>query len=145
MDDVAVVAAQIELEDQGFPGLHGNESRIHSSNGADQTAFAAIPGRRSRDAAGARREIRPHEFDPAMSSLDREPRPPAGVMIDALRCMTTNAAWLSFDENRLGSLQPGKLADLVVLDRDYLTCPEEQIRLIKPTTTIVGGNIVYQN
>jgi hypothetical protein len=46
-------------------------------------------------------------------------------------------------ENNLGSIQPGKLADLVVLDRDYLSIPAEQIKDIKPTLTIMGGRIVY--
>jgi hypothetical protein len=46
-------------------------------------------------------------------------------------------------ENNLGSIQPGKLADLVVLDRDYLSIPAEQIKDIKPMLTIVGGRIVY--
>ena len=52
-------------------------------------------------------------------------------------------AYLVFQENNLGSLQAGKLADLVVLDRDYLTVPAEEIKDIKPTMTIVGGRIVY--
>ena len=42
-----------------------------------------------------------------------------------------------------GDRKPGKLADLVVLDRDYLTIPADQIKDIKPTMTIVGGKIVY--
>ena len=46
-------------------------------------------------------------------------------------------------EGDLGSIQPGKLADLVVLDRDYLTVPADQIKDIKPVTTIVGGKVVY--
>ena len=64
--------------------------------------------------------------------------------LDALRCVTANAAYLSFDEKKTGSLEPGKLADFVVLDHDYLTCPEEDIRLIKPLRTVVGGKTVYQ-
>ncbi len=48
-----------------------------------------------------------------------------------------------FQEDNLGSIQPGKLADLVVLDRDYLTVPADQIRNIKPVMTMVGGRIVY--
>lgn len=63
--------------------------------------------------------------------------------LDALRSMTLWAAWLSFDEGRLGSLEPGKLADLVVIDRDYLACPEDEIRAIKPLRTIVGGRTVF--
>jgi predicted amidohydrolase YtcJ len=58
--------------------------------------------------------------------------------LDALRAVTLWAAWLSFDEDKLGSLEPGTLADLVVIDRDYLTCPEDDIRAIKPLRTIVG-------
>ena len=48
-----------------------------------------------------------------------------------------------FQENYTGSLRPGLLADMVVLDRDYMTIPEDEIREIKPVATIVGGEIVW--
>ena len=64
---------------------------------------------------------------------------------DALIAHTRRNAFLLFQEDNLGSIQPGKLADLVVLDRDYLTVPPDQIQNIKPTMTIVGGRIVYEN
>ena len=64
--------------------------------------------------------------------------------LDALRTLTTWAAWLSFDEDRLGSLEPGKLADFVVIDRDYLACPEAEIRDIRALRTVVGGRTVWQ-
>ncbi|MBI5685498.1 MAG: amidohydrolase [Verrucomicrobia bacterium] len=64
--------------------------------------------------------------------------------LDALRAVTLWAAWLSFDEDKLGSLEPGKLADLAVIDRDYLTCPEDEIRKIKVLRTVVGGKTVFQ-
>jgi predicted amidohydrolase YtcJ len=62
---------------------------------------------------------------------------------DALIAHTRKNAYAVFQENNLGSIQPGKLADLVVLDRDYLTIPAEQVKDIKPTMTTVGGRIVY--
>src|SRR5579863_334746 len=62
---------------------------------------------------------------------------------DALIAHTRKNAYLVFQENNLGSIQPGKLADLLVLDRDYLTIPADQIRDIKPVMTMVGGRIVY--
>ena len=51
--------------------------------------------------------------------------------------------WFLFQEGNLGSLAPGKYADLLVLDRDYLTVPEDEIKDIKPVLTMVGGKIVY--
>jgi predicted amidohydrolase YtcJ len=62
---------------------------------------------------------------------------------DALIAHTRKNAYLVFQEDNLGSIQPGKLADLLVLDRDYLTVPADQIRNIKPVLTMVGGRIVY--
>jgi predicted amidohydrolase YtcJ len=63
--------------------------------------------------------------------------------LDALRTVTAWPAWLSFDEESLGSLEPGKLADFVVLDRDYLGCPAGEIRSIRPVLTVVGGREVH--
>jgi hypothetical protein len=62
---------------------------------------------------------------------------------DALIAHTRKNAFFVFQESHLGSLQPGKLADLVVLDRDYLTIPADQIKDIKPVMTMVGGRIAY--
>jgi len=62
---------------------------------------------------------------------------------DALIAHTRKNAYFVFQENNLGSIQAGKLADLVVLDRDYLTIPSDQIKDIKPVMTMVGGRIVY--
>jgi predicted amidohydrolase YtcJ len=62
---------------------------------------------------------------------------------DALIAHTRNNAFFVFQEDNLGAIQPGKLADMLVLDRDYLTIPAEQIKDIKPVITMVGGRIVY--
>ena len=62
---------------------------------------------------------------------------------DALIAHTRKNAYLVFQENNLGSIQPGKLADLVVIDRDYLTIPADQIKDIKSMMTVTGGRIVY--
>ena len=62
---------------------------------------------------------------------------------DALIAHTRKNAYLVFQEDDLGSIQPGKLADLVVLDRDYLTIPADDIKNIQPVMTMVGGRIVY--
>jgi len=61
---------------------------------------------------------------------------------DALIAHTRHNAYFVFQEDNLGSIQPGKLADLVVLDRDYLTIPADQIKDIKPVMTMVGGRLV---
>ena len=61
----------------------------------------------------------------------------------ALMAHTKNNAYLFFRENDLGSIQPGRFADLVVIDKDYLTVPAEQIKDIKSVMTIVGGRVVY--
>ena len=61
----------------------------------------------------------------------------------ALVAHTRSNAYLFFREADLGSIQPGKFADLVVTDRDYLTVPADQIKEIKPVMTIVGGKVMF--
>jgi predicted amidohydrolase YtcJ len=61
----------------------------------------------------------------------------------ALIAHTRSNAYLFFRENDLGSIQSGRLADLVVIDRDYLSVPPDQIKDIKPVMTIVGGRVVF--
>ena len=63
---------------------------------------------------------------------------------EALIAHTRSNAVIVFQEGNLGSLQPGKYADLLVLDRDYLTVPEDDIKDLKPVITMVGGRVVYE-
>lgn len=63
--------------------------------------------------------------------------------IEALQGFTINAAYASGMEDRLGTLAPGYLADLLVLNEDPFTCPEEQLAQLHPLATMVGGKWVY--
>ena len=63
--------------------------------------------------------------------------------MQALRLYTEGSAWFAFDEGRRGSLAAGKLADLAVLSKDYLTVPIDEIGGIVSLLTMVGGRVVY--
>jgi len=63
---------------------------------------------------------------------------------EALKTYTIWAAWRQFAEKTKGSIEPGKLADLVVIDRDYLNCPEDEIARIEPVMVILDGKIVLE-
>ena len=62
----------------------------------------------------------------------------------ALKMWSINGAYLSFEENIKGSIEPGKLADLVVISKDLLTCPEPEIKQIEALLTVVGGKVTYR-
>jgi predicted amidohydrolase YtcJ len=62
----------------------------------------------------------------------------------ALRAYTVNNAWAAGEETIKGTLEPGKLADLVVLDRDPFQVPPEELKDIQVLMTMVGGEIVYE-
>src|SRR5437867_6837683 len=71
---------------------------------------------------------------PERNCLDRE---------TALRMWTENVAWFSNEEGKKGRIQVDHLADLIVPDRDYFSCPESKIPEITAHLTVVGGKIVY--
>ena len=68
----------------------------------------------------------------------------AMTRMEALESYTINCAYAGFVEDELGSLTPGKLADIVVLDRDILSIPEEGIPEARVDLTILGGEIRYR-
>jgi predicted amidohydrolase YtcJ len=61
----------------------------------------------------------------------------------ALRFYTSGSAWFAHDDHLRGSLEAGKLADLAVLSKDYLTAPVSEIGDIESVLTMLGGKIVY--
>ncbi|MEN8191379.1 MAG: amidohydrolase [Bacteroidota bacterium] len=63
--------------------------------------------------------------------------------IEALKSYTINGAYASFQEDKIGSIEPGKLADIVVLSKDLLKVPDEEIKNTKVLMTMVGGKILY--
>ncbi|MEI7685418.1 MAG: amidohydrolase family protein [Planctomycetota bacterium] len=62
----------------------------------------------------------------------------------ALRLYTINNAYLHHEEADKGSLETGKLADLIVIDRDYLTCPLKGLSQTRVLMTMVGGKVVHE-
>jgi predicted amidohydrolase YtcJ len=62
---------------------------------------------------------------------------------DALRLYTAANAWFNFEEKELGSIETGKLADLVVLDKPYFEVSDEELEHMHPLLTMVGGRVVY--
>ncbi|MFM7132053.1 MAG: amidohydrolase family protein, partial [bacterium] len=62
---------------------------------------------------------------------------------EAIRLYTIENAKILFLEEQTGSLEPGKLADFIIVDRDPLTCPESQIKDVKVHETWLGGKRIW--
>jgi predicted amidohydrolase YtcJ len=101
---------------------------------------------------GSLRSINPYNpFLGMWTTLVRQPRGSAAPLHpeqsltreQAIRLYTINNAFLTFEEERKGSLEPGKLADFTVLDRDILSCPIDEVKDIKVEATYLGGARVY--
>jgi predicted amidohydrolase YtcJ len=101
---------------------------------------------------GSLRSINPYNPFLAMwTTIARQPRgadtplhPEQSLTREqAIRFYTINNAFLTFEETHKGSIEPGKLADFVVLDRDIMTCPVNDIKDIKVDATYLGGSKVY--
>ena len=65
--------------------------------------------------------------------------------LQALRAYTRESAWFLNRENELGSIETGKLGDLVVLDRDYFNVSVSEMRQTRPILTVVGGKVVHDS
>ena len=63
---------------------------------------------------------------------------------EAIRMYTNNGAYYTFEEGTKGSIEPGKLADMIIIDRDILTCPEDDIRDTRVLRTILSGRTVHK-
>jgi len=101
---------------------------------------------------GGLRSINPYNpFFGMWITLQRQPRWTEAVLHqeqrltreEAIRLYTINNAFITFSEEEKGSLEAGKLADLIVLDRDILTCPLDQVKDIEVEQTYLGGKLVY--
>jgi predicted amidohydrolase YtcJ len=64
---------------------------------------------------------------------------------EALSLFTRSNAWFLRMEEKIGSIEPGKLADLTVLDHDYFTIPDADIKKIRSVLTILGGKVVHDS
>ncbi len=89
-------------------------------------------------------------FHATVTRQNAEGQPPGGfdpeeklTREEALRTMTLEPAFGSYSENEKGSIEPGKLADLVVLSQDILTVPDETLLSTEVLATIVGGRVAY--
>lgn len=92
-----------------------------------------------------------HGLYAAVTRMDREGQPEGGwypaqrmTREEALKSFSIWAAYGQFEEKLKGSLERGKLADFIVIDRDYMQCPSEDIKDITPLMTVLGGEILYQ-
>jgi len=90
-------------------------------------------------------------FYAAITRQDLEGNPPGGwtpsqrmTRSEALESWTLSGAYAAFEEKTKGSLEPGKLADFVVLDRDIMTVPELEIPGTRVLKTFLGGKLVYE-
>jgi predicted amidohydrolase YtcJ len=126
----AIVEPQALLLDAGARIAYGSDWPVDPLN-----AWFALK-------VGVTRTAAPDAGKEYAGTLTAQPGMPRAAV---LRAITLNAAYTLRQENSTGSLEAGKLADLIVLDRNFFTIPAEDIANIKVLQTMVGGKVVYQD
>ncbi|HEV8385488.1 MAG TPA: amidohydrolase family protein, partial [Candidatus Acidoferrales bacterium] len=116
-----------------YPGKSYSENGIIAGAGSDVPVTPLSPWW-GIWAAVARRELNTGEVIAPEERL---------TVREALQLYTRNGAYIGFEETKKGSLEPGKLADFIVLDRDVLTVPAEELKDMRVLKTFVGGELVY--
>jgi len=131
------------------------EDRVGHERALGAYAWASLLRTGAVIAAGSDFPVESHNpffgLHAAVTRQNREGLPEGGWMAHermtregALRSMTLDAAYAQFAEDRLGSLEAGKLADFVVIDRDVMVCPADKIPGTRVLRTVVGGEEVYR-
>jgi len=110
------------------------ESGVNLSAGTDATRVASYNPWVSLAWLVTGRTVGGLRLYPQRNCLDRE---------TALRMWTENVAWFSNEEAKKGRIEVGQFADLIVLDRDFFGCAEDEIADISSDLTVVGGRVVY--
>ncbi|HSG08205.1 MAG TPA: amidohydrolase [Longimicrobiales bacterium] len=85
-------------------------------------------------ASVVRQDLEGNDFYPAQKM----------TRMEALRSYTINNAYAAFEEDLKGSITPGKLADIAILDRDLMTIPDEELPMTKVDMTILGGQVAFE-
>jgi predicted amidohydrolase YtcJ len=142
------------LDSRTLLGQFGNDRLARFQPLHDLLAAGAIVGGGSdhMQKIGPRRSINPYDpFLGIATAVTRRARwldQPVHIeqalsREQAIRMYTLDNAWLLFKEKQIGSLEPGKLADFIVLDTDPLTCDPVQIEKTKVLRTYLGGRLIY--
>ncbi|QEL25421.1 amidohydrolase [Bosea sp. F3-2] len=110
------------------------EKGVRTSAGTDATRVASYNPWVSLSWMVTGKTVGGLRLTPQRNCLDRE---------TALRMMTEKVTWFSNEEGKKGQIAVGQFADLIVPDRDFFACPEDEISFISADLTIVGGKVVY--
>jgi predicted amidohydrolase YtcJ len=121
------------MTQQGFPFQSMWQAGIPISFGSDAPGYFPVDPLRDLGAAAAHGTL-------SGATINRAE---ALSMSQALRCQTANAAFTGFVENTLGSIEPGKLADIAVFGDDPFTFDPARFRELPVDITISGGRVVY--
>lgn len=129
-------------------------ARVGKQRAAGAYAWGQLLRSGARIAAGSDFPVESHNpffgLYAAITRQSAEGQPPGGwhagermTRTEALRAFTLDAAYAAFEEAQKGSLEPGKFADFVVIDRDVMTCAPRDILATRVLKTVIGGHVVY--
>jgi predicted amidohydrolase YtcJ len=131
------------------------DDRVGSQRARGAYAWASLLRSSAIIAAGSDFPVESHNpflgFYAAVTRQNLEGQPEGGWMPqermtreEALRAMTLHAAYAAFEEDQKGSLEAGKLADFIVIDRDVMVCEPSAIPGTRVLMTVIGGEVVYE-
>jgi predicted amidohydrolase YtcJ len=146
-----VQPAWLELDSAGLTKVFGRDGMRHFFPLRSYISSGILPAGGSDHMVGHGKDTSVNPYNPfrgmwtavtRLNSVNETVVPEEKITRqEALKMYTIWAAYRHFAENQRGSIEAGKLADLVVIDRDYLTCPEDEIRKIEPLMVLVDGRV----